>query len=664
MSKSPAGGIGPENGQGPKMPRFNMNWLYTIIIVVLAYLFFTGGGSIGKQASTEASYSDFKQFVIHGYANKIVIDKKESTLKMYVKAEHYRQVFHTGAKQLGPSPFVTVNFGSVDQVEQFVESQRVIKNFTGTLDYEVSTGGMWELLLSMGPTLLFIAVWIFIIRRMSGGFGGGGGGMGGIFSVGKSKAQEYGKDKPVAITFKDVAGQEGAKQEVQEIVEFLKNPKKYTDLGGKIPKGALLVGPPGTGKTLLAKAVAGEANVPFFSMSGSDFVEMFVGVGASRVRDLFNKAKAKAPSIIFIDEIDAVGRARSNNPGMGGNDERENTLNALLTEMDGFGTNSGVIILAATNRVDMLDKALLRAGRFDREIHVELPDLNERKAIFKVHLEPIKVDETLDIELLARQTPGFSGADIANVCNEAALIAARADKPMVGQQDFLAAVDRIIGGLEKKTKVMTAEEKRAIAFHEAGHATISWFCQYANPLVKVTIVPRGRALGAAWYMPEERQITTKEAMLDEICSLLGGRAAEDIFLGRISTGAMNDLERTTKAAYSMVAYAGMSDSLPNLCYYNQQEYSFTKPYSDTTARLIDEEVQKMVAEQYARAKALLEEHREGHNALAQLLIDREVIFAEDVEKIFGKRQWASRSEEILAVDESDANGSSEEKTEA
>ena len=648
MATTPSGGIGPENmgNNGPKMPRFNMNWLYTIIIVVLAYLFFTGGSNVAKQASAEASYSDFKQFVSHGYAQKVVINKKESTLKMYVNAANIRQVFHTGAKQVGTNPFVRVNFGSVDQVEEFLNTQKTANHFNGNLDYEVAENDIWNIFLNFGPTILFIAIWIFLIRRM--GSGGSGGGMGGIFSVGKSKAQEYGKDNPHNITFKDVAGQEGAKQEVQEIVEFLKNPKKYTDLGGKIPKGALLVGPPGTGKTLLAKAVAGEANVPFFSMSGSDFVEMFVGVGASRVRDLFNKAKTKAPSIIFIDEIDAVGRARSNNPGMGGNDERENTLNALLTEMDGFGTNSGVIILAATNRVDMLDKALLRAGRFDREIHVELPDLNERKAIFNVHLKPIKVDESLDIELLARQTPGFSGADIANVCNEAALIAARADKQTVTQQDFLSAVDRIIGGLEKKTKVMTAEEKKAIAFHEAGHATVSWFCQYANPLVKVTIVPRGRALGAAWYLPEERQITTKEAMLDEICALLGGRAAEDVFLGRISTGAMNDLERSTKAAYSMVAYAGMSDALPNICYYNQQEYSFTKPYSDTTAQQIDQEVLKMVNEQYARAKALLAEHAEGHNQLAQLLIDREVIFAEDVENIFGKRPWTSRSEEILA----------------
>ena len=420
-------------------------------------------------------------------------------------------------------------------------------------------------------------------------------------------------------------------------------------MGGKIPKGALLVGPPGTGKTLLAKAVAGEADVPFFSMSGSDFVEMFVGVGASRVRDLFQQAKDKSPCIIFIDEIDAIGRARGNKASIGGNDERENTLNQLLTEMDGFGTNSGIIILAATNRADVLDKALLRAGRFDRQIHVDLPDLNERKAIFNVHLRPIKIDETVDVDMLARQTPGFSGADIANVCNEAALIAARNNSPWVNKQCFLDAVDRIIGGLEKKTKVMTAEEKRAIALHEAGHATISWFCEYANPLVKVTIVPRGQALGAAWYMPEERQITTKEEMLDDICATLGGRAAEDLCIGRISTGAMNDLEKVTKRSYGMIAYAGMSDSLPNLCYYNNEEYAFTKPYSDHTAQLIDEEVKKLIAEQYERAKQILREHKEGHEALAQLLIDREVIYAEDVERIFGKRPWVSRTEEILAA---------------
>ena len=489
---------------------------------------------------------------------------------------------------------------------------------------------------------------MFAMRRMSGG--GGPGGAGSVFSVGKSKAHLFEKGAN-RITFKDVAGQAAAKQEVEEIVEFLKQPQKYTELGGKIPKGALLVGPPGTGKTLLAKAVAGEADVPFFSISGSDFVEMFVGVGASRVRDLFRQAKEKSPCIIFIDEIDAVGRARGKNPSMGGNDERENTLNQLLTEMDGFGSNSGVIILAATNRVDILDKALLRAGRFDRQIYVDLPDLNERKEVFGVHLRPLKLDNTVDVDLLARQTPGFSGADIANVCNEAALIAARHSKPSVGKDDFLAAIDRIVGGLEKKTKVMTAAEKRAIALHEAGHATISWFLEHANPLIKVTIVPRGRALGAAWYLPEERQITTKEQMLDEMCATLGGRAAEEVFIGHISTGAMNDLERVTKQAYGMIAYAGMSDKLPNLCYYSNDEYSFNKPYSEHTAELIDQEVQKMINEQYARAKALLQEHKEGHNQLAQLLIDREVIFAEDVEKIFGKRPWASRSEEIMAAEE-------------
>lgn len=485
------------------------------------------------------------------------------------------------------------------------------------------------------------------MRRMSGGAGG----TGGVFSVGKSKAKLYEKANDLGITFKDVAGQEGAKQEVEEIVEFLKSPEKYTELGGKIPKGALLVGPPGTGKTLLAKAVAGEAGVPFFSMSGSDFVEMFVGVGASRVRDVFHQAKEKSPCIIFIDEIDAVGRARSKNPSMGGNDERENTLNALLTEMDGFGTNSGVIVLAATNRVDMLDKALLRAGRFDRQIHVDLPDMAERKAIFQVHMRPLKLDSSVDIDMLARQTPGFSGADIANVCNEAALIAARHNKQTVDKQDFLDAVDRIIGGLEKKTKIMTAAEKRTIALHEAGHATISWFCEHADPLVKVSIVPRGQALGAAWYLPEERPITTKEQMLDEMCSLLGGRAAEELFTGNISTGAINDLERATKSAFGMIAYAGMSDKLPNICYYNNEEYNFQKPYSEMTAKAIDEEVLTMINGQYDRAKQILTEHKEGHNQLAQLLIDREVIMAEDVENIFGKRPWVSRSEEILEAQE-------------
>ena len=602
-----------QNNKKPQinMPKFNMNWIYGMVIILLVTLYLTTGKE-NSSVQTETSYSDFKTMVMKGYADKIVVNKYSSTLHMYVKPEHIRDVFHQGVQQTGKTPSVMVEIGSVDQVEQFVNQAREEKKFSGKFQYDNSKEN--DFFNSLLMNILFFAgiifVWMFIMRRMSGGGPGMGGG--GIFSVGKSKAQMYEKGGDLGITFKDVAGQAGAKQEMQEIVDFLKNPQKYTELGGKIPKGALLVGPPGTGKTLLAKAVAGEAGVPFFSMSGSDFVEMFVGVGASRVRDLFEKAKSKAPCIIFIDEIDAVGRARSKNPAMGGNDERENTLNALLTEMDGFGTNSGIITLAATNRADMLDSALMRAGRFDRQIHVDLPDLNERREIFVVHLKPLKLDENLDIDFLARQTPGFSGADIANVCNEAALIAARHNSEKVCKQDFLDAVDRIIGGLEKKTKVMTEAEKKSIAIHEAGHATISWFTEFANPLVKVSIVPRGRALGAAWYLPEERVLQTKAAMLDEMCSLLGGRAAEELFIGQISTGAMNDLERTTKQAYGMVAFAGMSDKLPNLCYYNQQEYSFQKPYSDTTAKLIDEEVLKMVNEQYERAKQILTEHKEGH----------------------------------------------------
>ena len=615
-------------GKGPKMPRFNMNWLYTIILIALIALFFSGGGdALGGSAAKEATYTEFKQYVDKGYVLSVVANKTESTLKIYINPKYTRDVYKMSAQSVGPNPYVKVQFGSIDEVDRYL-NEMVKENKIHSFSYDNQKSNDF----------------INLLMRMGSGMSGMGGG---IFSVGKSKAKMYEKGNSLGVTFKDVAGQEGAKQEVEEIVEFLKNPQKYTDLGGKIPKGALLVGPPGTGKTLLAKAVAGEAGVPFFSMSGSDFVEMFVGVGASRVRDLFRQAKEKAPCIIFIDEIDAVGRARSKNPAMGGNDERENTLNALLTEMDGFGTNSGVIILAATNRVDMLDSALLRPGRFDREIHVDLPGLNERKAIFQVHLKPIKIDETVDIDLLARQTPGFSGADIANVCNEAALIAARHDKKAVCKQDFLDAVDRIVGGLEKKTKVMTADEKRSIALHEAGHATISWFCQYANPLIKVTIVPRGQALGAAWYLPEERQITTKEQMLDEMCSLMGGRAAEELFTGHISSGAMNDLERATKSAYGMVAYLGMSKTLPNICYYNQNEYSFQRPYSETTAREIDKEVLQIVNEQYTRAKNILMEHKEGHNALAELLIKKEVIMAEDVEKIFGKRPWLSRSQEIM-----------------
>ena len=645
-------------------PRFNMGWLYGLALIAIVFFYFTQGQE-DSSVKTETTYSDFKTMVMKGYANEIVINKNTSTLLMYIKPEHIYDVFHQHVQQTGKNPAVSVAIGSVDQVEQFINTAREEKKFTGKFSYDNSKES--EFFSSLIMNILFfgaiIMVWMFIMRRMSGGSSSGGMmGPGSIFSVGKSKAQMYEKGGELGITFKDVAGQAGAKQEMQEIVDFLKNPQKYTDLGGKIPKGALLVGPPGTGKTLLAKAVAGEAGVPFFSMSGSDFVEMFVGVGASRVRDLFQQAKSKAPCIIFIDEIDAVGRARSKNPAMGGNDERENTLNALLTEMDGFGTNSGIITLAATNRADMLDSALMRAGRFDRQIHVDLPDLNERREIFVVHLKPLKLDENLDIDFLARQTPGFSGADIANVCNEAALIAARHNSEKVGRQDFLDAVDRIIGGLEKKTKVMTEAEKKSIAIHEAGHATISWFTEFANPLVKVSIVPRGRALGAAWYLPEERVLQTKEAMLDEMCSLLGGRAAEELFIGHISTGAMNDLERTTQQAYAMVAYAGMSDKLPNVNYYRNTEYSFQKPYSETTAKIMDEEVLQLINSQYERAKQILTEHKEGHAQLAQLLVEREVIFADDVERIFGKRPWTSRAEELLEAQmRADAERMAEER---
>ena len=630
-----------------KAPKFILTWVYIIIAVVLGYLMINseGSGTMLGGTSRIVTYGEFKTYVEKGYARNIVASKDKGSLQMFVEAEHIRDVFKQTTVEKGKLPFVETQYPSDDRLDAFLDEQRTAGNFNGEITYRKDSNLFGNFLWSFGPLFFLVAIWFIIMRRMSGGTGGGG--PMGIFNVGKSRAQLVEKDHVGKVTFADVAGQAGAKQEVQEIVEFLKNPKKYTDLGGKIPKGALLVGPPGTGKTLLAKAVAGEADVPFFSMSGSDFVEMFVGVGASRVRDLFRQAKEKSPCIIFIDEIDAVGRARSRGAAMGGNDERESTLNQLLTEMDGFGTNSGVIILAATNRADVLDKALLRAGRFDRQIHVDLPDLNERKEIFQVHLRPLKIDKSLDIDFLSRQTPGFSGADIANVCNEAALIAARNNKPTVGKEDFLAAVDRIIGGLEKKTKVMTAEEKRTIALHEAGHATISWFLQYANPLVKVTIVPRGRALGAAWYLPEERQITTREQMLDEMCATLGGRAAEELFTGHISSGAMNDLERVTKQAYGMIAYMGMGENLQNLCYYNTEEYSFQRPYSEATAQLIDQDVKQMIAQQYERAKELLTTHSEGHARLADLLFEREVIFAEDVEQIFGPRPWTSRTEEIL-----------------
>ena len=623
------------------MPKFNLNWLYMIIAMMLLGLYLTNENSTGTK---NISYDEFQQYVRNGYMSKI-IGYDDNSVEAYIKPQYVKNVFQADSSRVGKNPMITTEAPSRESLGDFLQKERDEQHFDGSINYEKKRNYFGVVLWQILPIAFLIGFWIFMSRRLSGGGGGGGGG---IFNVGKSRAQLFEKGTPIKITFKDVAGLAEAKQEVEEIVEFLKEPQKYTDLGGKIPKGALLVGPPGTGKTLLAKAVAGEANVPFFSLAGSDFVEMFVGVGASRVRDLFRQEKEKAPCIVFIDEIDAVGRARAKAAAMGGNDERENTLNQLLTEMDGFGSNSGVIILAATNRVDVLDKALLRAGRFDRQIHVDLPDLNERKEVFGVHLRPIKIDNTVDVDLLARQTPGFSGADIANVCNEAALIAARHGKKFVGKQDFLDAVDRIVGGLEKKTKITTEAERRSIAIHEAGHASISWLLEYANPLIKVTIVPRGRALGAAWYLPEERQITTKEQMLDEMCATLGGRAAEDLFLGRISTGAMNDLERVTKQAFGMIAYLGMSEKLPNLCYYNNEEYSFNRPYSEKTAELIDEEVKNMVNEQYERAKKILSDHKDGHQRLSQLLIDREVIFAEDVEEIFGKRPWASRSEEISA----------------
>ncbi|MBO4674080.1 MAG: ATP-dependent zinc metalloprotease FtsH [Bacteroidaceae bacterium] len=642
------------NNNRMQKPRFNFTWLYILLIAGLAFMIFTRHDT---SASRTVDYTTFKEFVTKGYVSDVVINKDNNTLTLGIDSKYDKQVFGAANKNKKASR-IQVEFGSIDNLESYLDTQNEEGNFKGKVTYERDNDFISNLLWNFAPLIIIVLIWIFIMRGMGGG--GFMGGAGSIFSVGKSKAQLFEKDDKNSpqITFKDVAGQAGAKQEVQEIVDFLKKPEKYTNLGGKIPKGALLVGPPGTGKTLLAKAVAGEAGVPFFSLSGSEFVEMFVGVGASRVRDLFQQAKAKAPCIIFIDEIDAIGRARSKTAAMGGNDERESTLNQLLTEMDGFGTNSGIIIMAATNRADILDGALLRAGRFDRQIHVDLPDLSERKEIFMVHLKPLKIDETVDVAQLARQTPGFSGADIANVCNEAALIAARNNKEWVDKQCFLDAVDRIIGGLEKKTKLLTAQEKKTIALHEAGHATISWFLEYANPLVKVTIVPRGQALGAAWYMPEERQISTKEEILDEICATLGGRAAEELCIGRISTGAMNDLEKVTKRAYGMIAYAGMGKKLPNLCYYDNQEYQFSKPYSDKTAETIDEEVRSLIAGEYERAKKVLLEHQEGHAKLAQLLIDREVIFAEDLEEIFGKRPWTSRTDEILAAN---ANEEKEEE---
>ena len=654
-----------KNDQSPR-PRFNSNWIFAILAVsiILFEVLFT------SRSAQKATTSMIKDMISNRDIEKIVVVNKDHA-EIYLSAEAVNSGRYQDLPKPGggmglqvPKPHFTYNIGDISNFEPFIietqknagysESEFIYPEYTTKKNYFADVIG-WLIL----PALL-IVVWLFMMRRMAGG---GSGGAGGIFSVGKSRAQIFDKDTNVKINFNDVAGLEEAKTEVMEIVDFLKNPKKYTQLGGKIPKGALLIGPPGTGKTLLAKAVAGEANVPFFSISGSDFVEMFVGVGASRVRDLFKQAKEKAPCIVFIDEIDAVGRARGRNVNFGSNDERENTLNQLLTEMDGFGTNMGVIILAATNRADILDRALLRAGRFDRQIHVELPDLNEREAIFKVHLRPIKMAKNFDIAFLAKQTPGFSGADIANVCNEAALIAARKNKTVVEKQDFLDAIDRIVGGLERKNKIISLKEKKTIAYHEAGHATVSWLLEHASPLVKVTIIPRGRALGAAWYLPEERQITTREQLLDEMAYALGGRASEELVFGKISTGALSDLEKITKQAYAMVSFFGMSEKVGNVSFYDssgQADFGFTKPYSEKTAELIDHEVKKIIEESYERAKEVLKAHMDGLTVLAELLLEKEVIFSEDLEKIFGKR----KADQIMDVTEKNNIKESVENTEA
>ena len=626
-------------GKGFK-PKFNFYWIYLAIAVFFIASWFLTDSRISREVPLNKFYSVLNDSSMQ----KLTIDKASGIIEAEVDTTKATSLFDAKISFDGKKTIkINSKFGSLTELEKKLDELRTQGIYTGDTSYKEGKNYLTIFLINVLPFLILILFFVYMSRRA-------GGGSGGIFAVGKSKAQMFDKKNSTKVTFKDVAGLQGAKEEVQEIVSFLKNPQKYTELGGKIPKGALLVGPPGTGKTLLAKAVAGEADVPFFSLAGSDFVEMFVGVGASRVRDLFRQAKANAPCIIFIDEIDAVGRARGRNPNMNTNDERENTLNQLLTEMDGFGTNSGIIILAATNRADILDKALLRAGRFDRQIHVDLPDVHERKEIFDVHLRPLKLDENLDRDFLSRQTPGFSGADIANVCNEAALIAARQERKAVGKQDFLDAVDRIVGGLEKKNKIMTDDEKRSIAYHEAGHATISWLIEHGNPLVKVTIVPRGMALGAAWYLPEERQLTTKEHILDEVCSLLGGRAAENVFFGTASTGALNDLERATKQIYALVAFYGMSDNLPNLSYYDStgQDFAFTKPYSETTSENIDREVKNLINEQFERAKKILSEHSEQVSKIAEILIESEVLFADDVKEILGQRPWKSRGEEILS----------------
>lgn len=635
----------PDNKPKKTGIRFSMYWAYAIIMFLLGMLYLDD-----NSLTKDVSYSKFEQYVSTGGVKKITVFTNTNKAEAVVSDSLARSIFNENQYKpdAGIEARIITDIPSADKMKDQIDAWMADGKFSGEVNYE-KTSDYSSILWTFGPIILLVAFWFFMMRRMSGGASGGG--PGGVFNVGKSKSKVFEKGEATNVTFKDVAGLTEPKTEIREIVEFLRNPQRYTDLGGKIPKGALLVGPPGTGKTLLAKAVAGEANVPFFSMSGSDFVEMFVGVGASRVRDLFRQAKEKAPCIVFIDEIDAVGRARGKNPNMGANDERENTLNQLLTEMDGFGTNSGVIILAATNRADILDKALLRAGRFDRQITVDLPELKDRIEIFNVHLRNIKKDDTVDVEVMARQTAGFSGADIANVCNEAALIAARNNKKTVDRDSFMAAIDRIICGLEHSSKIISPEEKKAIAIHEAGHATVSWFLEYSNEMVKVSIVPRGMALGAAWYMPEERQITPLQALLDQMCMTLGGRAAEEITFGQVSTGALNDLEKVTKMAYAIVVYYGMSEKLPNVCYYDStgQAYGFSKPYGGERAKQIDDEVSRIITEQYERAKSIIREHKDGHGKLAETLLTKEVMYAEDLKEIFGPRQWRSRTEEIMRL---------------
>ncbi|MGB0294614.1 MAG: ATP-dependent zinc metalloprotease FtsH [Flavobacteriaceae bacterium] len=639
-------------------------WLFYAVIILFIGFNFIGGSSL--QSSKKTTISELQEFLRNGDISKILIITNTRQAKVFLTPEAQDKEIHSETTQKpvlptpGENPQYVLDYGDLQNFENSINTIKSEYNLETVVDYDKENNYFMDFILSLLPFILIIGIWIYLMRRMSGGGGPGGGGQ--IFNIGKSKAKLFDENTDTRTSFKDVAGLEGAKEEVQEIVEFLKNPDKYTSLGGKIPKGALLVGPPGTGKTLLAKAVAGEAKVPFFSLSGSDFVEMFVGVGASRVRDLFKQAKDKSPAIIFIDEIDAIGRARGKNNITGSNDERENTLNQLLTEMDGFGTNTNVIVLAATNRADVLDKALMRAGRFDRQIYVDLPDLNERKAIFEVHLRPLKTDEELDTDFLAKQTPGFSGADIANVCNEAALIAARNDKKAVTKQDFLDAVDRIVGGLEKKNKIITPEEKKTIAFHEAGHATVSWMLQYAAPLVKVTIVPRGQSLGAAWYLPEERLIVRPEQMLDEMCATMGGRAAERVMFDNISTGALSDLEKVTKQARAMVTIYGLNSKIGNVTYFDssgQTDFNFSKPYSEETAQIIDAEISKIIEGQYKRAIEILQEHKDKLILLANRLLEKEVIFKDDLEKIFGKRPFESETNEEVNIENSEQNDKTE-----